>query len=66
MPDKKSKLNKVDKVLTEVEQAAEIGKQFAPPGIRGRVQDVEDAIEVGRAGAGVVSKLFNLFKKKKG
>lgn len=64
MPDKKSKLNKVDNVLTEVEQAAEIGKQFAPPRVRGRIQDVEDAIEIGRAGTGLVAKLVSLFKKK--
>lgn len=65
MTDKKSKEQQINDILHKGHEAAEIGKAFAPPGVKGRIQDAEDAMEIAEAGIGVFARLKNLFKKKK-
>ena len=60
-----SKTEKVTDAIHKAHDAAEIGKEFAPPGVRGRIQDAEDAMEIAEAGVGIFKRLRGLFGKKK-
>lgn len=60
----KSKTEKVTDAIDKAHEAAEIGKQFAPPGVRGRIQDAEDAMEVGKEAVGLFDRFKGLFRRK--
>lgn len=59
------KLGKVKTKLDQAEETAEMVKPFLPPGIKGRVQDAEDVIEIGKAGISLWQRIAAKFKKKK-
>ena len=59
----KSKTERVADVLHKAHDAAEIGKSVAPPGVRGRIQDAEDVIDLAATGVGIFARLKNIFRK---